>query len=154
VDFTACNPTHLSFLPYSLLPSQPTLQKKTKTPSLCRICGVSHSLLFYSNGLQISLIWLGTSGFCYTINTGSSLEFFSDSLLLACVMEILQLGFCRTCPCCSVKRPLLTRTTETAAITAKRMRIFIDLTCWGLPSQHAGQRRDQEQREDTLFIPL
>ena len=27
-------------------------------------------------------------------------------------------------------------------------------TCWGTPSQHAGWRRDPEQRKNTLFIPL
>jgi hypothetical protein len=53
-----------------------------------------------------------------------------------------------------LKRPLYTRTTETATIAAKHMRIFIDPTCWRLPSQHADQRRDQEQRKYTLFIPL
>jgi hypothetical protein len=50
-----------------------------------------------------------------------------------------------------VKRPLLTRTTETATIAANCMRIFIDPTCWGLPFQHAGQRRDPEQRKNTLL---
>jgi hypothetical protein len=49
-----------------------------------------------------------------------------------------------------VKRPSLTKTAETA-ITENSMRIFIDPTCWGLPSQHAGQRRDPEQRKNTLF---
>ena len=33
-------------------------------------------------------------------------------------------------------------------------RIFIYPTRWGPPSQHAGQRRDPEQRKNTLFIPL
>ena len=32
-------------------------------------------------------------------------------------------------------------------------RFFIDPTSWGLPSQHAGQRRDPEQRKNTHFIP-
>jgi hypothetical protein len=36
--------------------------------------------------------------FCYTINTGSSLRFLLDTLLLPCVMEILQLWICRTSP--------------------------------------------------------
>jgi hypothetical protein len=51
------------------------------------------------------------------------------------------------------KRPLLTKNTETMAIAVNHIRIFIIPTCWGLPSQHAGQRRDQEQRKNTLFIP-
>jgi hypothetical protein len=34
----------------------------------------------------------------------------------------------------------------------KRMRVFIDSTCWGPSSQHAGQRRDPEQRKNTHFI--
>jgi hypothetical protein len=53
-----------------------------------------------------------------------------------------------------VKRPLLTKNAENAAIAANCVRIFIDPTCWGLPSQHADQRRDPEQRKNTLFIPL
>jgi hypothetical protein len=32
------------------------------------------------------------------------------------------------------------------------MRIFIDPTCWGLPSQHAGQRRDPEQRTHLYLV--
>jgi hypothetical protein len=51
-----------------------------------------------------------------------------------------------------VKRPLLTKTTETAAITANGMRIFIDPTCWELPSQHSGQRRNPEQRTHFLYL--
>jgi hypothetical protein len=51
-----------------------------------------------------------------------------------------------------VKRPSLTKFTETA-ITANRMTIFIDPTCWGPPSQLTGKRRDPEQRKNTLFIP-
>jgi hypothetical protein len=45
-----------------------------------------------------------------------------------------------------IKRPSLTKTTE-IAIAEARMRIFIDSTCWGLPSQHAGQRRNPEQQQ-------
>jgi hypothetical protein len=52
----------------------------------------------------------------------------------------------------SVKRHLLTKTTETAII-ANRKRIFIDPTHWGHPSQQAGQRRDPKQTKNTLFIP-
>jgi hypothetical protein len=49
----------------------------------------------------------------------------------------------------SIKRPSLTKTTE-ITITASPMRIFIDPTHWG-PPQHAGKRRDTEQRKNTLF---
>jgi hypothetical protein len=52
-----------------------------------------------------------------------------------------------------IKRPSLAKTIETAIVT-NRMRIFIDPTCWGLPSQQADQKRDPEQRKITLFIPL
>ena len=38
----------------------------------------------------IALVWFEASGFCYPINAGSSPGFFSDILLLSCVMEILQ----------------------------------------------------------------
>ena len=46
-----------------------------------------------------------------------------------------------------------TKATETA-ITANRKRIFIDPTCGQPSSQHAGQKRDPEQRKNTLFISL
>jgi hypothetical protein len=36
-----------------------------------------------------SSVWFETSGFCHTINTGSSQRLLSD-LLFSCVMEILQ----------------------------------------------------------------
>jgi hypothetical protein len=38
-----------------------------------------------------SLVWFKGSGFCYTINTGSSLGLLLDILLLPRAMEILQL---------------------------------------------------------------
>ena len=44
------------------------------------------------------MVWFQASGFCYTINTGSSPELFLDILPLPCVMELLQLWFCRTLP--------------------------------------------------------
>ena len=67
---------------------------------------VSHSILhpFVHTSLLAnvhcneSLVWFEASGFCYTINTGSSLGLLSDILLLPCVMEILQLWICRTSP--------------------------------------------------------
>jgi hypothetical protein len=37
------------------------------------------------------LVWFKASGFCYTINIGSSLGLLLDILLLPCIMEILQL---------------------------------------------------------------
>jgi hypothetical protein len=43
-----------------------------------------------------SLVWFEASGFCYTINPGSSLGLFSDILLLPCVMEILEVWICQT----------------------------------------------------------
>jgi hypothetical protein len=51
-----------------------------------------------------------------------------------------------------IKRPSLTKTTE-IAIAPNHMRIFIDPTFWGPLSQHGGQRRDPEERKNTLFIP-
>ena len=41
------------------------------------------------------------SGFCYTINTGSSQELFSDTLLLPYTMEFLQLWICKAGPLCT-----------------------------------------------------
>jgi hypothetical protein len=43
-----------------------------------------------------AFVWSKTSGFCYTINTGSLLGLLLDVLLLPCVMEILQLWIYRT----------------------------------------------------------
>jgi len=37
-----------------------------------------------------SLVWFKASGFCYTINTGSSLGPLSHILFLPCIIEILQ----------------------------------------------------------------
>jgi hypothetical protein len=48
-----------------------------------------------------ALVWFKASGFCYTINTGSSQGLLSDFLLLPCVMETLQLWFCRLVPSCA-----------------------------------------------------
>lgn len=45
-----------------------------------------------------SLVQSEVSGFCSTINTGSSPGLLSGILLLSCVMEILQLWFCNTSP--------------------------------------------------------
>ena len=53
----------------------------------------------------------------------------------------------------SVKRPSLTKTTETS-IAENRKRFFIIPTCWGPSSQDAGQRKDPEERKNTLFMPL
>lgn len=38
------------------------------------------------------------SGFSYFVSTGTSLALLSDTLLLPCVMEILEFGICRTGP--------------------------------------------------------
>jgi hypothetical protein len=66
-------------------------------------------------------------------------------VLLTGLLSLLLLEF--------IKRPSLTKATETT-ITEKYKRFFIIPTCWGPSSQHAGQRRDPEQRKNTLFIPL
>ena len=39
-----------------------------------------------------SLVWFKASGFCYTINTGSSLGLLSDILLLPCVWSSCGFG--------------------------------------------------------------
>lgn len=38
-----------------------------------------------------SLVFFGTPGFCYTVNTGSSLVLLLETLLLPCVVEIMKL---------------------------------------------------------------
>ena len=43
-------------------------------------------------------VWFEASGFYYAISTGSSMRLLSVALLLLCVIEILQLWFCRTGP--------------------------------------------------------
>ena len=48
--------------------------------------------------LQKVIVWFKASGFYYTVDAGPSLGLFLDSLLLPCVMEILQLWVCRTDP--------------------------------------------------------
>jgi hypothetical protein len=45
-----------------------------------------------------SLQWFEASGFCSTVNTGSSLGLLLDILLFPCVMEILQLWIYRSWP--------------------------------------------------------
>ena len=52
----------------------------------------------------------------------------------------------------SVKRPSLTKTTETA-IAANGKRFLLLFQNVGDSPQHAGKRRDPEQRKDILFIP-
>ena len=51
-----------------------------------------------------------------------------------------------------IKRPLLKDHRDHHH--CKPQEVFIDPTCCGPLSQHAGQRRDTEQRKNTLFIPL
>lgn len=59
-------------------------------------------LYFHCND---SLVWFEASGFYHTISTGSSLRLLSDIILmLPCVMEILQLQFCRTRPLYSLQK--------------------------------------------------
>jgi hypothetical protein len=65
--------------------------------SVCpRMC--IHRPLLANVHCSEALAWLEASGFCYTINTGSSPGLLSDILLLPCVMESLQLWFCRAGP--------------------------------------------------------
>jgi hypothetical protein len=59
-------------------------------------CVTRHTLLIKHFHLQMFTAMV--QGFCYTIDAGSSQELLSDTLLMPCVMEILQLWICRTCP--------------------------------------------------------
>lgn len=45
-----------------------------------------------------SLMWFQASGFCYTINPGSSWDLLLVILLLPCGLELLQLWICRAAP--------------------------------------------------------
>ena len=60
-------------------------------------------------------------------------------------------GLESVCHCWSSSKDPHPQSPQRPPIAATLMRIFIDSTCWGLPSQHAGQRRDTEQRKNTLF---
>lgn len=98
------NPAYLPVPPY--LPLQPLLlskqNKKIKHLAVeVVVChSVSHSIyqtaLLPNIDCSESLVLFKAPGFCYTINTGSLLEPLLD-ILLFCIMEILQLLFCRTC---------------------------------------------------------
>lgn len=44
------------------------------------------------------LVWKETSGFCYSIDLGISLDLLFDILLLPCVIEILWLWICKAGP--------------------------------------------------------
>ena len=58
-----------------------------------------HTSLLANAHRNGSLVWLEASGFCYTVNTGSSLGLLLDILLLPSIsMETLQLYLCRTGP--------------------------------------------------------
>ena len=54
-----------------------------------------HTALLANVYSSDSLVWFEASGFCYTVNTGSSLGPLLDSLFFLCVMEILQLWITR-----------------------------------------------------------
>jgi len=45
-----------------------------------------------------SLVWFKASGFCYTINTGSSLRLLLESCCCPVVMEVLPFWICKTGP--------------------------------------------------------
>ena len=57
-----------------------------------------HPRVYPSVHFSESLVWLEISGFCDTINIGSSLGLLPVILLLPCVMEVLQLWNSRTGP--------------------------------------------------------
>ena len=57
-----------------------------------------HMSVLVSVHYKESLVWFKVSVFCYTIDTGLTLELFLDILLLSCAMEILRLWVCRPDP--------------------------------------------------------
>jgi hypothetical protein len=67
----------------------------------CRVYPFAQIALLANIHCNESLVWFKASGFCYTINTGSSLGLLCDILLLPCVMEILQLGSVGQAPLCA-----------------------------------------------------
>jgi hypothetical protein len=111
VNFTLCSPIPLNlptplYLPSALAtsPQKEIKYKNTKinktkhrTHSRHESCSVSHCTPFDHASLLAnvhcgeSLVWSEASGFCYTINAGSSIGFPSDILWLPCVVEILHL---------------------------------------------------------------
>jgi hypothetical protein len=64
------------------------------------VCHMGHPFVptaLLANGhCNESLVWFEASGFCYSVNTGTSLGLLSD-ILLPCVMKILQIQFCSVC---------------------------------------------------------
>jgi hypothetical protein len=69
---------------------------------VCQLCDIAYpfvqTVLLANAHCHESLVCFKASGFCYTINTGSSPGLLSDILLLPCVMEFLKLWICRTGP--------------------------------------------------------
>jgi hypothetical protein len=77
-----------------------TINNNNNKKSRCGSCSVSvcptvspfvHTSLLANVHCNALLVWFETSGFCYSIYTGSSLGLLSDVLFSLCVVEILQL---------------------------------------------------------------
>jgi hypothetical protein len=94
------NPTHLHIPSISVLPTYnfPTKQQQILAWKLQSVYTFAQTGLLANVHCKESLVWLEVSGFCYTINTGTSPRLLSDIQLLPCVTEILQLWFCRAGP--------------------------------------------------------
>lgn len=78
------------------------VKKKTNKNKQCGHCSVSQCTLqstrHYLTHCNESRIWFKASSFCYTIDTGPSLDFLLDILLLSCMVEILMFWVCRSGP--------------------------------------------------------
>jgi hypothetical protein len=104
LKFTTC--TTIPFIP-TLFPFKLSLlkEKEGKKPIVKTVVyhNVSHGIFVHTFLFAIfhwncSLVWVKTSGFCYTINTGSSPGILLDTVLLTCVKKILQLEICWSTP--------------------------------------------------------
>ena len=62
---------------------------------VCQLCDIAYpfvqTVLLANAHCHESLVCFKASGFCYTINTGSSPGLLSDILMWPCVMEIMAL---------------------------------------------------------------
>ena len=75
-----------------------SLRRLKCVTACCTGYSLVHTSLLVSVLCSESLVWFEASGFCYTINTGTSLRLLSDISLFPYVMKIMHFWICRTCP--------------------------------------------------------
>jgi hypothetical protein len=94
-----CNPTHLPVpwdLPSSFVISPKEKYLVVKAIVYPTVYPFIHTSLLANVRCSECLIWFEASGFCYTINPGTSVGLLLTILLLPCVTELLELCIYRT----------------------------------------------------------